>query len=216
MELENLTTDSRQLSRFDVDDIGIEALLFQTGYLTITAEERRGPRTLYTLDYPNFEVRQSLNDGLLGYIADRREETADQGDELGRLLTANDFDGFADRLRSFFAGLPYQWQTGNGPARYEAWYAGMLYACFRTIGLDLRVEDFLRPGPGGHGGAPRWPGVRVSSSRWPMGRMTASRQPGRQSNRYGKRVTRRNTGIGASRCTLWASHSTGRTGIWRR
>ena len=141
MELENLTTDSRQLSRFDVDDIGIEALLFQTGYLTITAEERRGPRTLYTLDYPNFEVRQSLNDGLLGYIADRREETADQGDELGRLLTANDFDGFADRLRSFFAGLPYQWQTGNGPARYEAWYAGMLYACFRTIGLDLRVED---------------------------------------------------------------------------
>ena len=23
----------------------------------------------------------------------------------------------------------------------EAWYAGMLYACFRTIGLDLRVED---------------------------------------------------------------------------
>ena len=141
MELENLTTDSRQLSRFDVDDIGIEALLFQTGYLTITAEERRGPRTLYTLDYPNFEVRHSLNDGLLGYIADRREETADQGDELGRLLTANDFDGFADRLRSFFAGLPYQWQTGNGPARYEAWYAGMLYACFRTIGLDLRVED---------------------------------------------------------------------------
>ena len=141
MELEHRSTDARQLSRFDVGDIGIDALLFQTGYLTITAEERRGPRTLYTLDYPNFEVLQSLNDGLLGYVTGRREDTADQGDELGRLLTANDFDGFADRLRSFFAGIPYQWQTGNGPARYEAWYAGMLYACFRTIGLDLRVED---------------------------------------------------------------------------
>ena len=143
MELENLTTDIRQISSFDVGDIGIdiEALLFQTGYLTITGEERRGPRTLYTLDYPNFEVRQSLNDGLLGYVTGRRNETADRGDELARLLTANDFDGFANRLKSFFAGIPYQWQGSNSPARYEAWYAGMLYACFRTIGLDLRVED---------------------------------------------------------------------------
>ena len=141
IELENLTTDIKQISSFDIADIEIEALLFQTGYLTITGEERRGPRTLYTLDYPNFEVRQSLNDGLLGYVTGRRNETADRGDELARLLTANDFDGFTDRLRSFFAGIPYQWQGSNGPARYEAWYAGMLYACFRTIGLDIRVED---------------------------------------------------------------------------
>ncbi len=141
MELENRSTDARQLSKFDVGDIGIDALLFQTGYLTITAEERRGPRTLYTLDYPNFEVRQSLNDGLLGYITGPENGIVDQGDELGDLLVANDFEGFAGRLRSFFAGIPYQWQGSNSPARYEAWYAGMLYACFRTIGLDLRVED---------------------------------------------------------------------------
>ena len=86
-------------------------------------------------------MRQSLNDGLLGYVTGRRNRTADQGDELARLLAANDFDGFVERLRSFFAGIPYQWRGGNGPARHEAWYAGMLYACFRTIGLDLRVED---------------------------------------------------------------------------
>ena len=141
IELENLTTDIKQISSFDIADIDIEALLFQTGYLTITGEERRGPRTLYTLDYPNFEVRQSLNDGLLGYVTGRRNETADRGDELARLLAANDFERFTDRLRSFFAGIPYQWQGTNGPARYEAWYAGMLYACFRTIGVDLRVED---------------------------------------------------------------------------
>lgn len=44
-------------------------------------------------------------------------------------------------FRTFFSGIPYQWQTGTSPARYEAWYAGMLYSCFQTIGLDLRVED---------------------------------------------------------------------------
>ncbi len=141
MGLEKLTTDAWQISSFDVDDIDIEALLFQTGYLTITAKERDGVQTFYTLDYPNLEVRQSLNQGLLGYLGRQGKEVSDSGKELGRLLVDNDFEGFADRLRSFFAGIPYQWQGSNGPARYEAWYAGMLYACFRTIGLDLRVED---------------------------------------------------------------------------
>ena len=141
MELENRSTDARQLSKFDVGDIGIDALLFQTGYLTITAKERDGTQTFYNLDYPNLEVRQSLNQGLLDYLGREGREVSDNGKELGNLLVANDFDSFADCLRSFFAGIPYQWQGTNGPARYEAWYAGMLYACFRTIGLDIRVED---------------------------------------------------------------------------
>ena len=141
MELENLTTDAGQLSKFDVDDIGIEALLFQTGYLTITEKEWDGTQTFFTLDYPNLEVRQSLNKGLLGSLGRQGKEVSDRGKELVNLLVANDFEGFADRLRSFIAGIPYQWQGSNGPARYEAWYAGMLYACFRTTGLDLRVED---------------------------------------------------------------------------
>lgn len=141
MELENLTASAVQLSKFDVDDIGTEALLFQTGYLTITGMERDGAQTFYTLDYPNFEVRHSLNHGLLNYLGQRDKAVLDSGKELARLLAANDFDSFADHLKSFFAGIPCQWQGANSPARYEAWYAGMLYACFRTIGLDLRVED---------------------------------------------------------------------------
>ncbi len=141
LELENRVTDEELVSNFDIENISIEALLFQTGYLTITEMEQDGALTFYTLDYPNLEVRQSVNQGLLGYLGRSGKEVSDHGKELGRLLSDNDFDGFAERLKSFFAGIPYQWQTGNGPARYEAWYAGMLYACFRTIGLDLRVED---------------------------------------------------------------------------
>ena len=141
MELERRGTDARQLSKFDVGDVAIDALLFQTGYLTIVERERDGVQTFYTLDYPNLEVRQSLNQGLLGFLGQPGREASDHGKALGRLLVANDFDGFADRLKSFLAGIPYQWQGANSPARYEAWYAGMLYACFRAIGLDLRVED---------------------------------------------------------------------------
>ena len=55
------------LSSFDVDDIATEALLFQTGYLTIREEEesRREDR-FYRLGYPNREVRQSLNEACSG------------------------------------------------------------------------------------------------------------------------------------------------------
>ena len=56
------------LSSFDVDDIATEALLFQTGYLTILGEENLGGKALYRLGYPNREVRQSLNETLLEYL----------------------------------------------------------------------------------------------------------------------------------------------------
>ena len=46
LALENMVSDDDLLSRFDVDDIATEALLFQTGYLTITEEKKTGRPTL--------------------------------------------------------------------------------------------------------------------------------------------------------------------------
>ena len=59
-DLDNLVAGGDLLSAFDVDDMATEALLFQTGYLTIRAEEDLGGGPLYRLGYPNREVRQSL------------------------------------------------------------------------------------------------------------------------------------------------------------
>ena len=53
------------LSKFDVDDIAPEALLFQAGYLTIASTFAMGARIEYTLKYPNLEVQASLNGTLL-------------------------------------------------------------------------------------------------------------------------------------------------------
>ena len=142
LSLENRIAREDRLSTFEVGNIGADALLFQTGYLTITGEERRNGHIYYRLDYPNMEVRLSLNDGLLAHVAGYADNPADEfGDSLCQLLADNDFDGFTEHLRAFFAGIPYQWQTEPEFARYEAWYAGMLYACFRANGVDLRVEE---------------------------------------------------------------------------
>ena len=97
--------------------------------------------TLYTLDYPNFEVRRSLNQGLLEYVTRRGREAADQGKELAGLLAANDFKGFGERLQAYLSGIPHQWYDRSEIERYEAHYASMLYMGFRAIGVDLRVEE---------------------------------------------------------------------------
>ncbi|MDE0002187.1 MAG: AAA family ATPase [Rhodospirillaceae bacterium] len=141
MELENRMADMSLVSKFDVHDIGIEALLFQTGYLTIAEEQADEFDTLYRLDYPNLEVRLSLNRGLLGHLGKAGRKPLDQGRELCTLLEANDFGGFGGVLRSYLSGIPYQWHTTGDLARYEAWYASLLHMCFRSIGVDVRVEE---------------------------------------------------------------------------
>ena len=49
VSLDRTVSTTELLSAFDVDHIGTEALLFQTGYLTITGEERLGGKALYRL-----------------------------------------------------------------------------------------------------------------------------------------------------------------------
>ncbi len=141
MELEGRMVDMSLVSRFDVGDIGTEALLFQTGYLTVAEEVSDGFDTLYRLDCPNLEVRLSLNRGLLAHLGKPSVEAAGEARELLALLEANDFGGFADRLRTCLAGIPYQWHAKGDLARYEAWYAGLLYMCLRAVGADVRAEE---------------------------------------------------------------------------
>ena len=129
------------LSTFDVDHIATEALLFQTGYLTITDEEDFGGETVYRLGHPNREVRQSLNRSLLRYLV--RDSTRHMANsvQLYRLLEANDFAGLETLFHAFFASIPYEWYSNNDIANYEGYYASVFYSYFAGLGLDIAVED---------------------------------------------------------------------------
>ena len=129
------------LSTFDVDDIATEALLFQTGYLTITDEEDFGGEPVYRLGYPNREVRQSLNRSLLRYLVRDATRQRANSTQLYRLLEANDFAGLETLFHAFFASIPYEWYSNNDIARYEGYYASVFYSYFAGLGLDITVED---------------------------------------------------------------------------
>ncbi|MEY6434301.1 AAA family ATPase, partial [Thioalkalicoccus limnaeus] len=139
--LERLLTTEQLLSTFDVDQIATEALLFQTGYLTIDALIPVGPLVQYRLRYPNLEVRTSLNGALLERLTARRSATVEHHARLHALLLANDFPGLKDLVGAFFASIPADWYRRNPIAQYEGYYASVFYAYFAALGLDLIPED---------------------------------------------------------------------------
>ena len=141
LELGEMVGSDELLSTFDVDAIATEALLFQTGYLTIHRTERRGSRTYYRLGYPNLEVRQSLNESLLNHMTGDASRRAAHSAQLYDLLEANDFDGLQTLFRAFFASISYEWYTNNDIAHYEGYYASVFYSYFAGLGLDITVED---------------------------------------------------------------------------
>lgn len=140
-----LTMDSL-LSTFDVDEMSSEALLFQSGYLTIGSQFKMGARTEYTLKYPNLEVESSLNSALLQRLTGRSSEPARQAGQLYRLLQANDFAGLQAMFTAFFASVPNDWYRRNEIAHYEGYYASVFYSHFAALGLDIRLEDVTNKG----------------------------------------------------------------------
>ena len=141
LSLDDMLGSDELLSAFDVDHIATEALLFQTGYLTIIKTEPRGSRTYYRLSYPNQEVRQSLNENLLNHLTGHPTQQAEHSARLYDLLLVNDFAGLENLFKAFFASIPYQWHTNNDIANYEGYYASVFYSYFASVGFDIVVED---------------------------------------------------------------------------
>ena len=146
LDLEGMYAEDDLLSKFDVDAMATEALLFQTGYLTIAAEDDLGGEPFYRLGVPNREVRQGLNRHLLGATVPAESLRRLPGFRLRALLEEGDFEGLDALFRSFFASIPHQWHTRNEIARYEGYYASVFYSHLAAAGLHVRVEDSTNRG----------------------------------------------------------------------
>jgi len=141
VSLDRMVGTTELLSRFDVGQIGTQALLFQTGYLTVTGEEELGGKVLYRLGYPNREVRQSLNEHLLRHLVQDVEQQTANSMRLQRLLATHDCAGLQELFHAFFASIPYEWHTNNDIAHYEGYYASVFYSYFAALGYEIAVEE---------------------------------------------------------------------------
>ncbi len=145
-DLAKIMAPESLLSTFDVGNIPVEALLFQTGYLTIDFARFLPGRLELTLRYPNKEVQSSLNDSLLQVLSQDPMVPAVNVSRLYDILMADDLFALRELFHSFFASIPHDWYRKNQLAGYEGYYASIFYSYFAALGLEITVEDTTNRG----------------------------------------------------------------------
>ena len=135
-EMENIETDQERFDQATERITDIVPVLYQSGYLTIKAYDRRS--NIYTLGIPNKEVRSGLGKSLSRYTSS--PEAINRRDYLRRAYFnwegQGDLDGFMSRLTDFYHAIPY-----DATVPSEKHYQSILYAVLASFGADVMAED---------------------------------------------------------------------------
>ena len=134
-KFEGLKLNSRTFSSYEIDRIKVEALLYQTGYLTI--KDYNEENDVYTLSYPNKEVKTAFLEYLVDYF------TPIDNVILPTLLShlidgliANDLDKVFNKvLKVFYAKIEY-----NIKLKHEKYYQSIFYVLFMMLGVRIETE----------------------------------------------------------------------------
>ena len=143
---EEMIASESLLSSFDVDHIALEALLWQTGYLTMQGQTRVGARIMYKIGYPNLEVEISLNDALLKGLMGDASLAEESSNRLYEALRAADSARLQRHFEALFASIPHDWYRNNPITQYEGYWASVFYSHIAALGLDLIAEDVTNQG----------------------------------------------------------------------
>ncbi len=99
--LENIEVGKNEIKAYDIGNIQIIPLLFQTGYLTIKEIE---DQVIYKLDYPNYEVENSFNLNLAKSFS-QNKITVPVVHRLKKLLINKELEKFIQQIKSIFFSL---------------------------------------------------------------------------------------------------------------
>jgi Predicted AAA-ATPase/PD-(D/E)XK nuclease superfamily len=134
--VENSIVNNIILDKYDIDNLELIPLLFQTGYLTV--KEMDSMTGDMVLDYPNKEVRESMYSFLLDDLAKNphRMHTGRTMNDLKQAFFAKDLAQVQSIINSILADLPsetYQKQT-------EGLYHGLVHLIFSYLGVFISSE----------------------------------------------------------------------------
>ncbi len=132
-ELEELEVTVDFISAFRIERIRLEALLFQTGYLTIKDFDGR---EFIKLGYPNIEVKRSFSNVLLEEVYEAEPGVKKLAEELGRAIYRKDWEGVKDILNDILAQIPYPLYAKAD----ERFFHTVFYLCLNLLGYDARSE----------------------------------------------------------------------------
>jgi hypothetical protein len=131
LEIEGKKIALSEFQRFDAGNMDALPVLYQAGYLTIVDCSADG---VYTLDYPNEEVRAALAESLLHYFLEDSNNKYSKYDVADALLEGN-VDRAMNALRTIFASIPYGIHLKD-----EKYYQTIVHLVFRMMGLVALSE----------------------------------------------------------------------------
>ena len=134
-DLNELVAGQVMFESFSVDDLNWLALLFQTGYLTLRDYDSN--TGLYTLDYPNREVQDTMQQHLLAAFRESsKTESLPLLIGIKSALEAGDMDQLIDLINTLFSTIPYQ----IFQEKQESFFHAILHLTFSAIGLLVQSE----------------------------------------------------------------------------
>ena len=129
-------TDDR-LEAYEPDRPDITTLLYQTGYLTICGCENIGGMRMYSLDFPNREVKDSFLSRLLPtYSGLELAYTESAQFAAAKALYTHDVPKFVKVLKSFFSNIPYDLTDRQNEQMWQT----IVYVVLRAIGAAVECE----------------------------------------------------------------------------
>ena len=146
-KLENLIVGEDLLNSFEIENLKLEVLLYQAGYLTIKEfkEFEEYEITEFVLGVPNKEVQISLNTLFYEYFTSK-DIFPDEKIKILQALKEENLEIVKESLFSLFASIPYNNYVKNQIGKYEGYYASVLYAYLASLGLKLIAEDVTNEG----------------------------------------------------------------------
>ena len=133
-ELSGYIASEDQLNSIHVNDIDPIPVLYQSGYLTVAGYDKEFE--LFTLDYPNEEVKAGFINFLLPFYSRVKEKQAQA--IISKFVTSvrkGKADDFMRQLQSLMAGTPYELIKD-----LENHYQNVVYIITKLMGLYVQAE----------------------------------------------------------------------------
>jgi len=135
-EFEHKNIGETILDSYDLENLNIYSLMFQTGYLTIETIETDDDFIIYTMTYPNKEVRSSFNTYILeAFTKNPRDEIEPNARKLKRALQKDSIEEFIKIIKSMFAKIPYKLHIPK-----ESYYQSLFYMILSLLGVKIDLE----------------------------------------------------------------------------
>ena len=144
-QLEPQIIDNSKLDSSPLDRLELTTALLQSGYLTIDSVDRSNPSApTYQLVCPNHSVRSALQNNLFQYQTGK--DIANFNSEMYRALRDAQLDTVGSALKRLFSSIATDNYRRNDIARFEGYYASVVYSFFAGMGLTVIAEDVANLG----------------------------------------------------------------------